>query len=75
MKLSANMSTDDNLILAESVKFSLYSDVIMTFLLKNHNSDWDKIDQRHLAVCVSARSGHRARALKQKSKLINSLQQ
>jgi len=56
--MSVNMSTDDNLILTESVKFSLYSDVIMTFLLKNHNSDWDKIDQRRLAVCVSARGGH-----------------
>ena len=57
--------------------------------LKHRTSDeWDKIDQqvldsaikqwhKHLAACVSARGGHveHSHALKQKSKLINSLQQ
>ena len=52
------------------------------------SDEWEKIDQqlidsaikqwrKHLAACVSAQGGHthRAHALKQKSKLINSLQQ
>ena len=63
------MSTGGNLILTESVKYSLWSDVIMTFR-KNHNSEWNKIDQqlidsarkqwrkRLLTACVSARGGH-----------------
>ena len=41
-----NMSTDSNLILTESVKYSLCSDVIMTFFRKNHNNKWDKIEQQ-----------------------------
>jgi len=32
------MSTDSNLILTESVKYSLCSDVIITFLLTNYNN-------------------------------------
>ena len=79
------MSTDRNLILTESVKRSLCSDITMTFFCKNHNNKWDKIDQqqidsaikqwhKRLAACVSARGRHSAHALKQKSNLINSLQ-
>ena len=58
------MSTDCNLSLTESVKYSLCSDVIVKFC-KNHNNEWDKIDQQlidsaikqwrnRLAACVSA---------------------
>jgi len=32
------MSTGGNFILTESVKYSLCSDIIMTFLVKNHNN-------------------------------------
>jgi len=62
------MPTDGNLILTESVKYSLCSDVIVMFC-KNHNNEWDKIDlqltdsaikqwRKHLAACVSARGRH-----------------
>jgi len=60
------MSTDGNFILTEPVKYSLCSDV---FVKKNHNNEWDKIDQqltdsaikqwrKRFAACVSARGGH-----------------
>jgi len=60
--------------------------VTSVYELKQRISDeWDKIDQqltdsaikqwrKRLAACVSARGGHTAYALQQKSKLINSLQ-
>ena len=68
------MSTDGNLILTESVKYSLCSDVIMAFFVKMHNCEWDKIDhqlidsaikrwRKRIAACVSARGGHIERML------------
>jgi len=73
------MSTDGNLILTETVKYSLCSDVIMTFCKKNHNNEreMDKIDQQlidsaikqwrnRLAVCV-AQGGHTEHVLLSRS--------
>ena len=39
------MSTDSNLILTESVKYSLCSDVIMTFLQKNITMPFSEEDK------------------------------
>jgi len=76
------MSTDSNLMLTKPVKYSLYSNVIMTFFCKSHNNGWDKIDQQLIDSAMNIlqpvfqhKWPHGAHTLKQKSKLINSLLQ